>query len=127
VSDVDVLVRFVRDNLATDELIARASMGDPSREGAGVWTRECSHEADDWCGLCREVVGDIHIYDEGGHDADDVAHIARQDPKSTLERVAAQRRLCDELAYVSFNKELVLRALACQWPDAEGFREEWGA
>lgn len=45
---------------------------------------------------CDEVTGDdIHIYPEGGHDSDQAAHIAANDPADTIARCEAELGILD--------------------------------
>jgi hypothetical protein len=79
--------------IAADEALARAAMAGPGREvrdkqwvevpDDGVWTQDHG-----------TVVGKgIHIYDEGGHDPEQAAHIAAWDPARVLAECAAKRQI----------------------------------
>jgi uncharacterized protein DUF6221 len=93
-------VAWLRARLDEAEATARAA-GEPwDREGAGQWTSECQHSA--WDDedepvheYCTVVTGDIHIYDEGGHDEYQATHIAFWDPATVLRMVEADRRLLE--------------------------------
>jgi hypothetical protein len=77
-------VSFLRARLNEDEQVAQGAVHDPDCAGAGIWTR--------YCGV---VVGDIHIYDEGGHSPEQAEHIARWDPARVLAEVATKRRIIE--------------------------------
>jgi hypothetical protein len=95
VTSCDVtLAQFVLNCLDEDERVALASMGDPKRPGAGVWTRDAVDEYA--VGLVApgcDVWGDIRIYGEGGHSPADAEHIARYCPARTLADVAVKRKI----------------------------------
>jgi hypothetical protein len=64
--------------------------------GGHEWHTGCTCEGGVCRGYpaCEQVEGDdITIYNEGGHDADQAAHIARHDPARVLREVEAGREL----------------------------------
>jgi len=135
---VSDLVAFLRARLDDDEQVARAA-------GAGVWTRECGHTDFGGADLppghdtCCVVSGDIHLYDEGGHDGDQAEHIARWDPARVLAEVAAKRGLillfeqqgergtahCHECPGPGLILGGVLQVLAAPYADHHDYRQEW--
>lgn len=74
---------------------------------------------------CEEVTGDgIHIYAEGGHDADQATLIAANDPQDTIARCEAELAILDEhrpTDYLCYGDRLCRR---CQWGDDEPERDE---
>ena len=79
------LKTFLLARIAEDEAVARAAV-----DKDGRWHVDRSHP------LYESVVqGDIHIYDEGGHTAEQAAHIARHDPARVLAECAAKRAIVD--------------------------------
>lgn len=67
---------------------------------ANEWQTGCICEAEcQGYPACEEVTGDgIHIYSEGGHDADQAARIAANDPQDTIARCEAELAILDEHA-----------------------------
>lgn len=65
--------------------------------GGGTWETGCTCEGE--CRgkpECERIEGDdITIYPEGGHDAAQAEHIARNDPAAVLRRCAADRRIVE--------------------------------
>lgn len=83
-------------------LLAAANR-DPRGSGkrlGGEWETGCTCKGE--CPgypRCEEVAGDgIHIYAEGGHDADQAEHIAANDPQDTIARCEAELAILDEHA-----------------------------
>lgn len=72
------LTAFIEARLAEDEAVARAA-------GGRVWSVDPDN-------ACR-VEGGITIYDEGGHNEHQAAHIARKDPARALRQVAVKRQI----------------------------------
>jgi len=76
----------------------RPHLRDSGARLAGEWRTGCTCEAEcrDYPS-CDEVTGDgIHIYSEGGHDADQAALIAANDPQDTIARCEAELAILDE-------------------------------
>lgn len=86
-TDVPALVAWLRDRLDQDEVIAREAMADPGDDG--VWEAAPGKERVEGKGIV--------IYDEGGHDPAQAAHIASWDPAAVLADVDAKRRVLGSL------------------------------
>lgn len=82
------LVAWLRQQLDHDEQVARAAMAGEGDDG--VWTTESAWP--DEGGRRVEGAG-ITIYDEGGHDEHQAAHIALHDPARVLRQVATHRAI----------------------------------
>ena len=79
------LKTFLLARIEEDDEAARAAV-----DKDGRWHVDRSHP------LYESVVqGDIHIYDEGGHTAEQAAHIARHDPARVLAECAAKRAIVE--------------------------------
>lgn len=118
-------IAFIEARLAADEQTAKAAIGAGER---GEWTAD---------GCCVE--GDIHIYDEGGHDERQAEHIARHDPARVLREVEAKRQLLEMYreakVYYDANRSApageahglwtAVRLLALAWADHPDYRAEW--
>lgn len=116
------LTDFLLARIAEDEAVARKAIN----AGDGVWARSDEHEAY----LCIVEGADIRIYDEGGHDEHQAAHIARHDPARVLAECAAKRAIVDEATNqhtggIEFDG--VLRALASIYADHPDFDERWAS
>jgi Family of unknown function (DUF6221) len=169
VTDFVELIRFVRDNLDADERVASLAKPGPWswRDrffGAKTFhslVSEVDHGAEGTLGVWEKQRLDVvlpsaisDIY-PNRYDAE---HIARQNPKATLDRVRAQRRMVDgyeqtvrirdeaagrihaawhqgptrkdldDWSRAQYEVAILdewVQALACQWPNVEGFRKEW--
>ena len=84
------LLEFITARLDEDEATARAA-------GDGRWRVDHWLDPRSSCPTgcsCRRVEGlDFTVYDEGGHDEAQAAHIARHDPARVLREVEAKRAL----------------------------------
>ncbi|MCC3277548.1 DUF6221 family protein [Arthrobacter sp. zg-Y20] len=79
------LKTFLLARIAEDEAVARAAV---RRDGR--WHVDQGHPLDE-----SVVQGDIHIYDEGGHTAEQALHIATHDPARVLAECAAKRAIVE--------------------------------
>lgn len=125
-------------------------------QGDGVWAVRhdgCDEECPDPCpkaGQCHAgycwhctVEGDsICIYDEGGHDGDQAAHIARHDPQDVTAGCEAKLAILDEHGLYDVNDEAYCRIcgdcpqvpypcrtvslLAAGFRHREGYARFWG-
>lgn len=88
------LAEFLTARLDEDQAGAEAAQGD----GTGRW------HVDAWPGdvdrrrIEGETPDEFTIYDEGGHDEHQAAHIARHDPARVLADVAAVRAILAQVA-----------------------------
>ncbi len=139
------LTDFLLARIAGDEAVARAALSDGSEQkDDGRWSVSDSWGHDD---CLIEGIG-ITIYDEGGHDAAQAAHIARWDPARVLAECEAKRRivevhepmLIDAPTFADQTFAVVtcslcddahpcrtLRHLAAVYADHPDWREEWRA
>lgn len=127
---------FLITQIEADEAVARAAMK-PRRADDGRWSVG-DHPMDE-----RRIEGiGIEIYDEGGHDEHQAAHIARHDPARVLRECAAKRAIV-ELRETLVNDgdrsiaarlttpsvvatlDATLRVLASVYADREGFDAGW--
>jgi hypothetical protein len=127
------IAEFLEARIAEDEAGARSALDGIFDDG--VWTT-----AEDWGGgNCRVHGKGIIIYDEGGHDEEQAAHIARWDPARVLAECAAKRAVisnvgpysCDQ-AHPQFDVyhpdghlSPVLRALAAVYSDHPDYDKDW--
>ena len=119
------LTEFLLARIAEDEAVARAAVDEDGR-----WHVDQSHPLYE-----AEVRGDIYIYDEGGHTAEQAARIARHDPARVLAECAAKRAIIEQAA--SYSPELehgdngewafdvTLRSLAAVYADHPDYQPEW--
>lgn len=103
-----------------------------SRAGGSVW-----HVRGEGPSRGLVVEGDgLMIYDEGGHDEYQAAHIARHSPENVLADVASKRALIEVArwldnypaplhAFTCRPSALVLRNLAAPFAGHPDYREEW--
>lgn len=91
-----------------------------------------------WNAIGREIVGPVYagcnyemqIYDEGGHDEQDAAHIARHDPARSLREVQVLREVVFELKVLAGLTlgvgpevaRLLLRKISEIWSDHPDYR-----
>lgn len=90
------LVEFLTVQLDDDEALAKRA-GHTRSGKLATWHVACDHGDvhPDSCYECRVEGDNITIYDEGGHDEHQAAHIARHDPTRVLREVAAKRRILE--------------------------------
>lgn len=135
---MDDLVRWLGEQLDTDERIARAAT-------SGPWhVTEYDYATDFAAGIGTtpgevDVVG--HGYEGGGVERiEDARHIAAHDPSRVLREIDAKRRLLaihrpyvpepDQACLgcaggIMFTSCPVVRLLALPYADRPGYREEW--
>lgn len=82
------IVEFLTARLNENQATAEGAQG----SGSGKW-RTVSHFGEEARRVEGETPDEFSIYDEGGHDEHQAAHIARHDPAHVLAEVAAQRRI----------------------------------
>ncbi|MFI6368911.1 DUF6221 family protein [Nocardia sp. NPDC050630] len=145
---------FIRARLAEDETIARAALRHPTKYNpetrehertgtdSGEWHTDSYVDPNDK----RMVHGaSMTIYDEGGHTAEQAAHIAHYDPARELRQVAATRDMflfilessgmwellvgarppSAEQASADIEKIRAVRAMVAVWRNHPDYRPEW--
>jgi hypothetical protein len=129
---------FLRDRLDEDQKVAEYAMrSTPGYPDDGVWAMDPEYPSDFGCRI--EGQG-ITIYDEGGHDEYQAAHIARHDPASTLVDLQSKREiLADYVNVVALGDVLhnpvnsmvtkvmlrQIRHLASVYSDHPDYDQEW--
>lgn len=90
--------------------------------GDGKWRVDHGYgkPCPDECGCCRVEGAEITIYDEGGHDEHQAAHIAAWDPKRVLALIARDRALL--AAHASADRNVSDHVASCG-PDLCGGRD----
>jgi hypothetical protein len=119
------IVEFLAAQLGERQRTAEAA----ADGGDGQWAAG-THRADE----CRIEGDGITIYDEGGHNAEQAAFIAANDPAFVLADTAARRRIVEvvEALLADFYSpdagqlaDAVLELLALPFADRPGYDEAW--
>lgn len=88
----DPMTAWLRSQIGERRALAEAAGGKEWRTGCSGEHGPMSHYPG-----CEQVEGDdITVYAEGGHNADQAAHIAANDPQDTIARCEAELAILDE-------------------------------
>jgi hypothetical protein len=119
------ITEFMEARIAEDEAMARAAI----RHGDGAWRAGDEPDPEGDVYDERAIYGDdLHIYDEGGHDENHAAHIARHDPARVLAECKAKRAVLAEIKRYRWDEDpppIITRALAAVHADHPDYRQEW--
>lgn len=127
---IEALVSFLRARLDDEQRAAEAATpgpwesGDWAPSGGGYVEQPGSAGG-------HLIVETALCLDHPDRQADDVAHIARQDPAKTLRRIAAVRRVLDLVTFAAGGDGYteayrdVVRLLGLEYAEHPDYREEW--